>query len=179
MKQVKIPTNSGKLIQIYDDYFTYNERATWHKFIKNSLFKSDGSDYDETNRMQLYSSYSLEDVSNMGFLHSPGFKKINEEHQLLDKGLKQLRVNLSPPSECATVHTDGNGLTLVYYANLEWDLSWGGQTLFMDDTLSEAEYTCLYKPGRIVLFDGSIPHMITSVSFAAKAHRYSFAIQAN
>jgi len=181
MKRVKIPTSSGKLLEVYDDCFTYNERADWYKFIKNSFFKSDGfdHDYDGTNKMQFYSSYSLEDVANMGFLQSTNFKKINEEYKLLDRGIKQCRVNLSPPSEYATIHTDRNGLTLLYYANLEWDLNWSGHTLFMDDNLSEAEYTCLYKPGRVVLFDGSIPHMILSISSVVKTHRYSFAIQVN
>lgn len=179
MKRVKIPTSSGKLLEVYDDCFTYNERTEWYKFVKNSFFKSDGSDYDGTNKTQLYSSYSIEDIASMGFLNSPGFKKIDDEYQLLDRGIKQARVNLSPPSECATVHTDRDGLTLLYYANVEWDLNWSGHTLFMDDTLSEAEYTCLYKPGRVVLFDGSIPHMILSISPAVKTHRYSFAIQVN
>lgn len=179
MKKSKVSTSSGKLLEVYDDCFTYNERAIWYKFIKSSLFRSDGSDYDGNNQMQFYSSYSIEDVANMGFLKSPGFEKINKEYQLLARGIKQSRVNLSPSSDYATIHTDRDGLTLLYYANLDWDLNWGGHTLFMDDTLFEAEYTCLYKPGRVVLFDGSIPHMILSISPAAKAHRFSFAIQVN
>jgi Rps23 Pro-64 3,4-dihydroxylase Tpa1-like proline 4-hydroxylase len=172
-----IPTSTGKLLEVYDDYFTYNERAVFAKFVKSSLFKVDGSDYDGGSRMQFFSAYSHDDVKNMGLLDSEGFKKINEEHSLLDRPLKQARVNLSPPGDHASIHTDNNGLTFLYYANLEWELDWGGHTLFMDDTLSEAEYTCLYKPGRVVVFDGTIPHMIQNPSHLAKAHRFSFAIQ--
>jgi Rps23 Pro-64 3,4-dihydroxylase Tpa1-like proline 4-hydroxylase len=173
----KIQTSSGKLLEVYDDYFTYNERAVWAKFIKSSIFRVNGSDYDGGSAKQFYSSFSVEDVKNFGLLDSPGFKKINEEHNISKRLLKQARVNLSPPGDHASIHTDNGGLTFLYYANLEWELDWGGHTLFMNDTLSDAEYTCLYKPGRAVLFDGSIPHMILSPSNLAKAHRFSFAIQ--
>lgn len=172
-----IPTSTGKLLEIYDDCFTYDERAGWAKFIKNSLFRVDGSDYDAKNQMQFYSSYSFEDIKNMGILDSPGFKLISDDHNLLDRPLKQARINLSPPGDHASIHTDNKGLTFLYYANLEWELDWDGHTLFMNDTLSEAEYTCIYKPGRVVVFDGSIPHMILNPSHKAGAHRFSFAMQ--
>jgi hypothetical protein len=179
MNKKQIPTKSGKLLVVYDDLFSYHERKDWFMFVKNSVYKVNGSeDISYFNQpLQLYSSYSEKDLDNMGLLNSTGFKQIFEEHKLHNRIIRQSRVNLSPASERNNIHTDGNSLTLLYYCNLDWKIDWGGHTLFMDDKLSEAEYTCLYKPGRIVLFDGSIPHMILNPTGVAEVHRFSFAIQ--
>lgn len=179
MIKKQIQTSSGKLLVVYDDLFSYHERKDWFVFVKDSVYKVNGSeDISYFNQpLQLYSSFSKQDLNNMGLANSEGFRKVAEEHSLYKREIRQIRVNLSPASERNNVHTDGNRLTLLYYCNLDWKLDWGGHTLFMDDKLSEAEYTCLYKPGRIVLFDGSIPHMILNPTNAAEVHRFSFAIQ--
>ena len=89
----------------------------------------------------------------------------------------QCRINLSAPHQKNRIHTDEDALTLVYYVNPKWDFTWGGHTLFMDDLLQEAEYTCIYKPGRVVIFDGTIPHMIMNESSLCPDYRLTFAIQ--
>jgi hypothetical protein len=176
MLKKAIQISSGKLLEVYDDCFTYDERIHWFRFIKKSIYKIDGGDFGYNN-LQLYSSFSEEDVKRMGFLKSLGFEKINEKYNLTNRPIKQARVNLSLQSEQNFVHTDGTGLTILYYPNLTWDLNWGGHTLFMDDVLSDAEYTCLYKPGRVVLFDGTIPHIVLTPTIMAKEHRFSFVVQ--
>lgn len=179
MIKKQIQTSSGKLVIVYDDLFSYHERKDWFMFVKNSVYRvNGGEDVSYFNQpLQLYSSYSKQDLDNMGFLNSDGLKQICDEYELRNKKIRQARVNLSPASERNNIHTDGNSLTLLYYCNLNWEINWGGHTLFMDDKLSEAEYTCLYKPGRVVLFDGSIPHMIINPTNAAEVHRFSLAIQ--
>lgn len=180
MKKKQIPlSKSNKLLIVYDDLFSYHEQCDWYCFIQNSIYKINGADQFSHLRksLQLYSCFSEEDVNNMGILKSKGFQQIFEEHQLYNKKVLQTRVNLSPNNERNEVHTDGNGLTLIYYCNLNWQVNWGGHTLFMDDKLSDAEYTCLYKPGRVVVFDGSIPHMILTPTSVAEEHRFSFVMQ--
>jgi len=179
MDKKQISLMSGKLLVVYDNLFSYHERKDWFTFIKNSLYKVDGiEDISYSNQpFQLYSSYSKQDVDSMGFFNSNGFKQIDKDYQLSNKKVRQARVNLSPASERNNVHTDGNKLTLLYYCNLRWETNWGGHTLYMDDKLLDAEYACLYTPGRVVLFDGSIPHMIMSPTPTAELHRFSFAIQ--
>ena len=48
-------------------------------------------------------------------------------------------------------------LTFIYYGNLYWNPRWGGETLFYDDTF-DAMVSVSPKPGRLVLFNGSIWH---------------------
>jgi SM-20-related protein len=50
-----------------------------------------------------------------------------------------------------------NELTAIIYANEEWKDRWSGETVFFDESRE-----CLSvrpRPGRLVLFDGSIPHV--------------------
>lgn len=68
---------------------------------------------------------------------------------------------------------DSSYLSLLYYANSKWDLEWDGGTVFRTDDLSEVEYLSDYKPGRMILFDSSIPHKIYSSSYNAHPYRFT------
>lgn len=177
MNSQNIATSSGKILHIHDDLFTYDQKTAWFGFALKSAYQTDGGDeaanYKKT--FQIYSQFSQQDVDAMGFKNSDGYKFLDKKYELSRRTVKQTRVNLSYSGEPNGVHSDRPGLTLVYYANNVWDLNWGGHTLFMDDNLSEPEYTCLFKPGRVAIFDGSIPHMIMTP--VAPCHRLTFAIQ--
>lgn len=180
MKEKIIQFESGKSVDIYDDLFTFAEIHHLEYFVKNSLFKSNGSDGTNYAHLanQIYSTYSQDDLQNMGILNMDGFKFINDKYKLFEKNIGQIRVNLSAPSEKNMVHSDHiAGKTLIYYVNSLWDVSWGGHTLFMDEKLEDAKHTCLFKTGRLVVFDGAIPHMIMTPSSLCPTFRYSFVIQ--
>jgi hypothetical protein len=168
-----------KLIDVHDGLFTHHERTAFLEFIKNSFFKTSGTDNPSVygNIEQIYSRYTLEDTASMGFLNSPQVKNLYKKYDLNSHRLHQVRVNLTTNSEKNLIHTDRKGLTLLYYANVDWKLEWGGHTLFMDDKLEEVETVTLYKPGRIVVFDGTIPHMIMTPSNLCPTNRYSLVMQ--
>ena len=48
--------------------------------------------------------------------------------------------------------------TVIVYLNPNWDPQWGGETIFYDHNL-DAKYIVAPKPGRVVIFDGRIPHV--------------------
>ena len=150
------------------------------EFIKNSYFRTNGQDhknYDDP-AQQIFSSFTKEDLMSMGMMEYVGFKFLDEKYSLFSEKLEQIRINLSTPAERNFVHTDNiTGKTFLYYVNLEWRVEWGGHTLFMDDNIQDAVYTCLYKPGRAVVFDGSTPHMIMTPSVFCPVNRYTFALQ--
>lgn len=65
---------------------------------------------------------------------------------------------------CGSVHRDrqvceeGEYRTFLLYTHPEWDLSWGGSTVFYDEQ-SKQETLVLPKPNHAVLFDSKMPHM--------------------
>ena len=68
-------------------------------------------------------------------------------------------------------------LSVLYYINLDWRDGWHGETLFYNpNNLKEIIYTSLYIPGRIILFDGSIPHAIRPQSIKAPKFRFTLSL---
>jgi hypothetical protein len=58
---------------------------------------------------------------------------------------------------------------------MNWNPEWGGDTLFLNESGEEIQYLSQFKPGRMILFDSSIPHLIRPSTVLAPHHRFSFA----
>jgi hypothetical protein len=75
-------------------------------------------------------------------------------------------------------HTDAmpgsHELTALWFVAREWDLEWGGETLFFNSR-EDAEFVASPRPGRLVVFDGSIVHCGRPPSRICFAPRYTFA----
>jgi hypothetical protein len=167
-----------KKIYIFDDLFSFGERSIFYKFILNSKYMIDGGNGPLTRyHNHIFSNFCDDDVINMGFYNTKGFDILNNKFNFNKTEKKQIRVNCSTSSESCEIHNDGKGLTLLYYVNLNWELSWSGHTLFLNENITDIEYAAAYKPGRIVVFDGTIPHMITLPNHQAKDNRLTFVIQ--
>jgi hypothetical protein len=59
-------------------------------------------------------------------------------------------------------HTDcppGAGeLTALWFITPEWNVEWGGETVFFDSSM-DAQVAVSPRPGRLVLFDGTLTHV--------------------
>tara|TARA_R110001583_G_scaffold169458_1_gene322307 strand:+ start:143 stop:685 length:543 start_codon:yes stop_codon:yes gene_type:complete len=100
-----------------------------------------------------------------------------ENHELRNK-LKNLSfvsatINLAVPSSIQFQHTHPQKYNLLYYINMEWKPEYYGETLFFNDLGTEVKYTSMFKPGRIVFFDGNIPHTIRPSSHNAPQYRFT------
>lgn len=77
-------------------------------------------------------------------------------------------------------HTDclphKRGLTALWFLSTEWDPEWGGETMFFDAS-SDAMFCVSPKPGRLVVFDGAIPHAGRPPTRICYKPRYTFAIK--
>jgi Rps23 Pro-64 3,4-dihydroxylase Tpa1-like proline 4-hydroxylase len=90
--------------------------------------------------------------------------------------LAKANVNLSTPADTHWAHDHRNQIVLLYYVNKHWKHEWAGETLFYNDDLSEVECASIYKPGRIVVFDGEIPHTIRPQSINAPVYRFTLSL---
>jgi len=77
-------------------------------------------------------------------------------------------------------HTDSlpgeKGLTALWYIASEWNVEWGGETLFYDSNM-DAVAVVSPKPGRLVVFDGSITHAGRPPNRICYAPRYTLAFK--
>jgi SM-20-related protein len=66
-----------------------------------------------------------------------------------------------------TVHTDSKlrgTYTCVYYPHQTWHPDWGGETIFFNQDKTDIA-ACVYpRPNRMLIFDGTIPHVARGVS---------------
>lgn len=71
---------------------------------------------------------------------------------------------------------DRRGLTALWFLSKHWEPEWGGETMFFDAS-GDAMFCASPKPGRLVLFDGAIPHVGRPPSRICYAPRFTFAIK--
>jgi hypothetical protein len=180
MKEINnIITESGKTIDVFDDVFTFAEREDMFQKLSDGMFKVSGTD-TSSNQYQVFANYTVQQLEAYGITKFEGFKYLNDRYNLINdpQRLKQIRVNYTNASEKNHAHYDDTrGLTLIYYLNPEWDVKWGGHTIFFNESITGAEFTSLYIPNRAVIFDASIPHMILTPTCMAPMPRFSFVIQ--
>ena len=92
-------------------------------------------------------------------------------------------INLSNTLDSDLAHVDNNSFpqtntayTLLLYANLEWDINWGGETLFYDKKWEEIVTAIKPKPGRIVLFDSTLYHSARPPQSHCPHNRYTIVL---
>ena len=71
---------------------------------------------------------------------------------------------------------DQHDLTALWYLCDQWDLEWGGETLFYD-AHDEVACAVMPRPGRLVVFDGAIKHVGRPPNRICYAPRYTFAVK--
>ena len=166
----------GYEIEVYDNLFTLSERVKFYNFVSNSNFKFGWEDTNEIeygNYKYFYSSYSSDDLDNFGFFESLGrhddlYNKLNVYSP------KKCIVNLSIPVNTYFNHSHVEDKVLLYYANIRWKEEWGGETLFYNDSLKDILFASPYVPGRVIVFDGKIPHTLRPQSGSAPHFRFTF-----
>ena len=69
-------------------------------------------------------------------------------------------------------------VTALYYANLEWSLDWGGETIYYNDD-EDAELIILPRPGRLVVARGAVLHRGCVPTRSCYEERYTLAYKLN
>lgn len=77
-------------------------------------------------------------------------------------------------------HTDCNStnriITALWYICPEWNIEWGGETLFFNSA-ADAVVAVTPKPGRLVVFDGTILHVGRPPNRICSRSRYTLAFK--
>jgi SM-20-related protein len=77
--------------------------------------------------------------------------------------------------DCATHEPH---VTALYYANMEWQPDWGGETIYYDDG-EDAEIVVMPRPGRLVIARGAILHRGNVPTRVCYEERYTLAYKLN
>lgn len=177
MKYKKHIVSTGREIHVFDGLVPLQMRNKAFEFCQNSYYKLgwvDSRKESAKKHSYLHSTWSEDDDKSLGLIDLISSTEAGE----LFEGLQRRRsvTNLSVPSESHFPHNHDNELVVLYYANLEWHPEWHGETLFYSEDLSEIEVALPYTPGRVVIFDGTIPHSYRPQSTIADHYRYTIAM---
>ena len=179
VKCKEIIVDLNKKIYVFDNVFEMDWRRQAFIFIRRSAFKLGWGDQEDPHNSQhiyLHSRYTSDDVEKFGILNQIKDEKMLSliEGKTMDPDVGAT-VNLSVPTDTYFAHPHRN-TTLLYYANPYWKEEWAGETLFFNEDVSEVVYTSIYKPGRVIIFDGSIPHSLRPQSKLAPQYRFTFSL---
>jgi hypothetical protein len=172
--------STGKEIHIYDGLVPLSIRDHVFVYVSSSKYMigwKDGLFEDAVRHKYLFSSFSEQDNDECRLLP---FLKITAVGELIkDLTLTKSVVNLSTPSDTHFAHVHPEKLVVLYYANMKWEQHWHGETLFYTEDLNEIELAIRYQPGRVIVFDASIPHAIRPQSVCADHFRFTCAFTFN
>ena len=75
------------------------------------------------------------------------------------------------------IHHHESDQVALYYVNMDWNDGWYGETIFYDEfDQNKIGFTTPYIPGRIILFDGVIPHAIRPQSVEGPKFRITISL---
>ena len=165
-------------LNTFDDLVPYNVRHfLWTCCIKTP-FTLGWEDTDEPEKYDLnaHTTLQISGLEYAGIL--PYFEKcINETEWFTNNKLSKIVLNLVRSNDVHYHHIHHDQQVCLYYINLDWRDGWHGETLFYDKCdYDKIVFTSIYKPGRIILFDGSIPHAIRPQSIKAPKFRFTLSL---
>jgi hypothetical protein len=146
---------SGKDLIVLDRLFSATYIGALFEFLRSRSYKLDDIDSAAT-------AYSRHWKHEFAVEKSPPPRAtvVALVHSFFGRtqALRRCHSNFTLYGELQFPHTDSpDGITAVYYANAAWRANWMGETIFCDDA-GEPLYTVAPRPGRIVIFQGSILH---------------------
>jgi hypothetical protein len=166
-----------KKIHVIDDLFPLQFRSDVYVYAKSSTFQlgwADTSIAENQHHKYLFAPYTQVDLEAMGMLRYLQDPRIQE----LIGGMKMSKcvLNVTTASDAHFAHAHPESKVVLYYVNQEWRDGWHGETLFFSENLKEIVHASVYTPGRIVVFDGNIPHAIRPQSVIGPQFRYTLAM---
>jgi hypothetical protein len=106
-------------------------------------------------------------------------ERLFPEEQFTDQ---RAYVNCSVYGDSYYIHRDclahERHVTALYYANLEWQPDWGGETIYYNDE-EDAQFAISPRPGRLVIARGAILHRGNVPSRNCYEERYTLAYKLN
>ena len=154
-------------IKVSDNVFTPEQQSNIMDYCLNCTYT-----FGERDNPQTPPTGMIHDIENGSAFYSLFSERIEKLVPSITKmGLYRMYINCFPPSEQAYFHTDGEGITFLYYPQDGWKLNDGGETQFYH---KGNLYGITPESNRMVMFDARIEHRATPFR---DRHRFTVAIK--
>lgn len=182
MKSQIINVTNDRQIIILDNFFKFSEiSGNYNNAIsyQYSIYNSNESEVQDLSDKRLGCPLEMSDPILMNIFDGDRLDII--KNYIPQDSFYHWRsyINLGIHSDNHKIHVDdfnvGDGITILYYINRNWDKDWGGETLFYDDGREDILYASPFVPGRIIIFSSTIPHSAKPQHFGAPPYRFTLA----
>ena len=177
------PTHSisvdGKPVWVFDDLCTTKEAEDLYKGLQASGFKKDEIARPDTEEYKHWAvNLTAEQVRSLPVYH----RAMEAIEALTQKSYRAYRgyVNHAAFGDMLFTHTDcepsADEFTVLAYISPEWNIEWGGETLFFNDQ-DDCLFACSPKPARVAIFHGAIKHVGRPPNRICYAPRFTLAFK--
>lgn len=175
MDYQEINLENDKKIQIFDNIFTYSfRRSLYNELIRMPFIIGWHDDWEDGTTKFLHSLINEKFLENNNFFDFIKNDKLKDDFNNLE--FKFSILNLSFPIDSYLTHFHQEKKVLLYYVNMDWKNEWHGETNFYDESGKNLAFSTCYTPGRIIIFDGSIPHALRPQSIRSPNYRLTLSL---
>jgi hypothetical protein len=168
--------NGGNKIHVFDDVLSHRHRGELYTFCRLQNLHMGWNDTDiaeAQHHRYLHAILREEDLKATGLTQY--LKNSELAGPLEGLTLSKSVLNVSVTSDCHWTHTHGERKVVLFYVNQEWKDNWHGETLFFSENGEDIVFASRYVPGRVIVFDGAIPHALRPQSREGPQYRYTLA----
>lgn len=180
MQATRTHAIEGREIRVYDGLLEQPDLyALTSMFDKGAFTRSEWARDDTTAFRHWVTNIPLETSARLP-VYAPMLKAIEDFDRSGSYRAYRSYCNHAAYGDMLFTHTDARpgegGLTALWYVAPLWDVEWGGETLFFNSSM-DAEVAVSPRPGRLVIFDGSIVHVGRPPNRICYAPRYTLAFK--
>lgn len=170
----------GRPIRVYDNLVPLAEvRKLTDAFLGANFVKDEVARPDAAQHRHWALNIPLATASQLA-VYQPTLDAVREFEDGERYRIYRCYCNHSAYGEMLFTHTDAQpgrpGLTALWYIAPEWNVEWGGETLFYNDD-HDAITAVTPRPGRLAIFDGAIIHAGRPPNRNCYAPRYTLAFK--
>lgn len=173
-------TIDGRAVVVLDDLVSGAQLAALHEALENAQFRRSEHARPDTREIRHWAA----DLRDVGAAVCDPFLNVSAEQveRFFGGGRRPDRAycNVALYGDMLFSHKDSRPeddlVTALWYVCTEWNVEWGGETLFFDES-SDAAFVVSPRPGRLVLFDGALRHAGRPPNRICHAARYSMAMK--
>jgi hypothetical protein len=182
MKKQVIKISENKKIFIYDELFHHQDLQDIYAYVEQGEYKRSNLDLVYFNNQSVDYKWSrMIGINDHWFKRVVGIYTDNiDELKHSPFTVERSYINFSTMDTVDMIHCDclaenTKQFTLLHYANWFWNPNWHGETVFYDDQGQDVVAAVSLKPGRVVFFNGNIPHSAIAPSRISEYPRYTIA----
>lgn len=178
MKATRQHSIEGREVRVYDGLLQTNDIHALTVALQNGAFTHTESARPDTSAFKHWVLNIPMQAATQLSVYQPTLAAAGEFAAETGYRIYRCYCNYAAYGDMLFTHTDcpqgARELTALWFIAPEWNVEWGGETLFFDSSM-DAQVVVSPRPGRLVLFDGSLPHVGRPPNRICFASRFTLA----